>query len=82
MRQQDVNATFRYPVRIRRDGVDFVVEVRDLPEVVTSGDTHDQALELAADAIDVAVSARVKRGLHVPTPSMPVQGEILVDPSP
>lgn len=64
-----------YGVAIRRDGDDFVVSVRDLPEVVTSGDTFDEALALAADAIEVVVAIRIERGLDLEEPSPIQDGE-------
>ena len=47
--------TWTYGASITRERGDFVVSVRDLPEVVTSGSTQEEALELAADAIEVIV---------------------------
>ena len=66
---------FVYPAGIREQGRDFVVTVRDLPEVVTSGDTLEQALDLAADAIEVAVASRMERDLPLPVPSRSKRGE-------
>jgi antitoxin HicB len=66
---------FVYPAAIREQGSDFVVTVRDLPEVVTSGDTLEQALDLAADAIEVAVASRMQRDLPLPVPSRSKRGE-------
>ncbi|MFC2252478.1 type II toxin-antitoxin system HicB family antitoxin [Labrys portucalensis] len=64
-----------YGVAISRDGDDFVVSVRDLPEVVTSGDNEAQALELAADAIGVIVAGRIKDEADLPEPSALQSGE-------
>jgi antitoxin HicB len=58
-----------YRVVVRKEGEDHVVSVRDLPEVVTSGDSLEEALELAADAIEVVVSARMEQGRDLPLPS-------------
>lgn len=66
---------FVYPVEVREDGGDFVVSVRDLPEVITSGDTLEQALELAGDAIEVAVASRMERDMTLPEPSRAKRGE-------
>ena len=57
---------------------DFVVSVRDLPEVVTSGDTRKQALELAADAIEAAVAGRIEDEMELPLPSPVKRGETAV----
>lgn len=64
-----------YNVKIAREGDDFVVTVRDLPEVVTSGDTLEQALEFAADAIDVVVAHRIEKSKNLPLPSPAEPGE-------
>lgn len=64
-----------YGVKIEADGGDFVVSVRDLPEVVTSGDTREQAIELAADAIVVAVAGRIEDEMELPAPTPVQDGE-------
>jgi antitoxin HicB len=69
-----------YGVRITREGRDFVVSVRDLPEVTTSGDTLEQALDLAADAIDVIMQMRMEDGEGLPAPSPVRKGEHPVSP--
>jgi len=67
-----------YATAVTRDGDDFVVSVRDLPQVVTAGDTEAQAWELAADAVEVVVAAMLERELDIPEPSEPVEGERLI----
>ncbi len=54
------------------------VTVRDLPEAITSGVTEADALENAVDAIDVAVSFRMKRGEPLPLRSAPLDGDRVV----
>ena len=54
---------------------DFVVSVRDLPEVVTSGSTLEEALALAGDAIEVAVVGRMEDDDDLPAPSAVRDGE-------
>jgi antitoxin HicB len=71
-----------YGTTIARQGGDFVVSVRDLPEVVTSGDTHKDAITLAADAIEVAVIGRMKDEAPLPSPSPVANGEIAVPLAP
>lgn len=58
-----------FAVAIREQEGDFVVSVRDLPEVVTSGDSLEEALVLAADAIEVAVAGRIEDEIDLPVPS-------------
>ena len=64
-----------YPVRIARDEGNLVTATcRDLPEMVTGG-TRDEILELAADALDEAVAARMAAREDVPKPSRVRRGE-------
>lgn len=67
-----------YSARITMEDDDFVVSVRDLPEVVTSGDTLEQALELAEDAIAAVVEWRIAKKMELPEPSPEEPGEHLV----
>ncbi len=71
---------WEYATRIEKVDGDHVVTVRDLPEVCTSGDTREQAIELAADAIDVVLAYRIEKGLDLPAPSKAQRGEILIAP--
>ena len=70
--------TLLYPVTITRDGPDHVVNVRDLPEVVTSGSSEEEAREMAADAIEVVISFAIEHELDIALPSRPRKGEILI----
>jgi antitoxin HicB len=69
---------WRYGTVIREEDGDFVVSVRDLPEVVTSGATLDEALELAADAIVVAVEGRMDDDMELPEPTRIRRGERVI----
>lgn len=46
----------------------FTVRVPALPEVVTEGDTEDEALAMAREAIELAIEVRQERGEEVPAP--------------
>lgn len=74
------NISWTYGVHIDREGKDFVVSVRDLPEVVTAGDSQEQALDLAADAIDVIMQMRMEDGEDLPAPTPLRNGEHAVSP--
>jgi antitoxin HicB len=71
-----------YGVSLMQDGDDVVVSVRDLPEVVTSGATPAEALELAADAIEVAVAGRIEDNMELVPPSAVAESEIAVPLAP
>ena len=45
---------------------DIIVSVVNLPEVNTSGETVQEALINAADAIDEAFAGRINRGEEIP----------------
>ncbi len=72
---------FEYPVLLTPDqGGGFVVTSRDLPEVITQGETIENALFEAADALDEAFAARIDDGLAIPPPSPLQAGEYWVGP--
>ena len=45
----------------------FLVHVPALPEVVTSGGTEAEALDMAKDAIELVLESRRERGEDIPT---------------
>lgn len=65
----------RYSVTVEIEGDDFVVTCRDLPEVVTSGASLDEALRFAADAVEVAVTGRIDDEMNLPSPTQPSPGD-------
>ena len=70
---------FTYPVQMTADEIDggFVVTCRDLPEVITQGETSEESLAEAADALDEAIHSRIKHKLDIPGPSRALAGEHL-----
>jgi antitoxin HicB len=44
----------------------FVVRVPALPEIVTEGDTEEEALAMAQDAIELVIESRLERGEAIP----------------
>lgn len=66
---------FTYPVRLMPDKLDggYVVTCRDIPEVITQGETMEDALEQAAGALEAAIEMRIDDGLEIPPPS-PTKG--------
>ena len=73
---------YTYPVLLTEDKDDggYVVTCRDISEVITQGDTLEEAIEYAADALDVAICGRIDDGndIPVPTPTAKERGEHLV----
>jgi antitoxin HicB len=68
---------FCYPVKLSPDKSDggYVVTFRDIPEAITQGDTVDEALEQAVDALEEAIAGRIRRGEDIPIPSEPTAKE-------
>lgn len=72
---------FQYPVLLTpADEGGFVVTCRDLPELVTQGETVDDALEQAADAMDEVFAAYLTEALDFPQASKAKRREHLVAP--
>ena len=69
---RDVTLTRNYAVVLEpSESGGFVVSVPALPEVGTQGDTMEEALEMARDAIALALSIRQKEGEEIPVDDTP-----------
>lgn len=68
-----------YPVTLTADLIDggFVVTFRDVPEAVTQGESMAEALIEAADALEEAITGRIRRGAPIPEPS-PAAGDRMI----
>jgi antitoxin HicB len=72
---------FQYPVVLTpAEEGGYVVTCRDLPELVTQGETVDDALEQAADAMDEVFATYLTEGLDFPQPSKAKRREQMVAP--
>jgi antitoxin HicB len=71
--------SFSYPCTIIevRPG-DFEARFADVPEALTFGDTLDQALENAWDALACAIDGRLRSDEAIPTPRASGAGELAV----
>ncbi|WP_337071980.1 type II toxin-antitoxin system HicB family antitoxin [Klebsiella aerogenes] len=58
----------RYPVKLEPDSGGFVVSFPDIPEALTQGDTREEALEMARDALVTAFEFYFEDGERVPAP--------------
>jgi len=62
-----VQTTHSYTVTLEpREGGGLTVHVPALPEIVTEGDTEDEALAMARDAIALVLAHRKEEGLPIP----------------
>lgn len=61
---------YRYPVRLMEDDNETVlIEFPDFPEAHTFGDTKEEALERAVDALATVIDAYIAERRDIPAPS-------------
>lgn len=73
----------KYPATITPCGNDgFGVTFRDIPEAITQGETLEQAIEMAEDALATAIEFYFEDDKPVPLPSTPKDGEFSVSLEP
>ncbi|MFK4442075.1 putative RNase H-like HicB family nuclease [Caballeronia udeis] len=46
---------FRYPARLKADEAGFTATFRDIPEAITAGETREEAIGMATDALATAM---------------------------
>ena len=66
----------RYPVNLDPDSGGFVVSFPDIPEALTQGDSREEALSMALDALVTAFEFYFEDNRKVPLPSE-VTGEFV-----
>ena len=69
-----------YPASILKDdkGEVYVVTFRDIPEALTQGYTHEEAVENALDALLTAFEFYAEYKRQIPLPSEALPGEELI----
>lgn len=60
----------------------YVVTCRDLPELITQGESVEEALDQASDAMDEVFATYLTEGLNFPEPSKARRREHMVAPPP
>lgn len=60
---------FNYPVTLTQDGDSVMATFPDVPEAITFGHTEQEALEMAVDALETALSFYVDDRKPLPVPS-------------
>jgi antitoxin HicB len=72
---------FQYPVLLSAaDEGGYVVTCRDLPQLVTQGESEQDALDQASDAMDEVFATYLIQGIDFPSPSKPRRHEHLISP--
>jgi antitoxin HicB len=72
---------FKYPATITKDGRDFLVTFKDVPEAITFGKTEADALSNAVDALETGLSFYVDARKPLPKPSKAKRGQKIISPS-
>ena len=72
---------FKYPVELIEDDGSFLVKFPDIPEAITFGQTREEALGYAIDALETALITYVEKRWPLPRQS-PLNGRPGVTPSP
>jgi antitoxin HicB len=69
----------RYPITVECTASGFFVSFPDLPEALTEGQTIDEALEMAKDALETALEFYFEDERVVPMPSLPTEGQQVIE---
>jgi antitoxin HicB len=70
----------KFPVILASDDAGgYVVTFPDIPEAITQGETEEDALNMAREALETALEFYFEDGRTVPAPSMPKSGQHVVD---
>jgi antitoxin HicB len=69
----------RYPIEVRRDGRYRLVTFPDIPEAVTQGKTHEEAMDSAVNALQTALDFYLEDSRPVPMPSRLKKGQEFVE---
>lgn len=76
MDSQDSSDHMLYPAKLAPEDGGFVVTFRDIPEAITQGDTREEAIAMAADALATAMEFYFEDGKQVPLPSSARRDEV------
>ena len=68
-----------YPVNLRRDGEFITVSFPDIPEAHTFGNNRAHALEMAKEALELALEFYFDDHRPIPLPSRPRRGQAVVN---
>ncbi|MCM8913313.1 type II toxin-antitoxin system HicB family antitoxin [Pseudomonas inefficax] len=69
---------FEYPVVVHREDGSVWVSCPDVPEMACAGDTSEEALFDAVDALESALSFYVDQKKAIPLPATPTEGQPVV----
>jgi len=58
-----------YNCTIEKDGDMFIVQFPDMPNIQTFGNSHEEALAMAQEALEGCLESDISRGIPVPPPA-------------
>ena len=58
-----------YYCTIEKEGNEFIAQFPDMPNIITCGFTHDEALVMAKEALEGCLESDISHGLPIPKPS-------------
>ena len=58
-----------YNCTIEQEGAMFIVQFPDMPNIQTYGNTHEEALTMAQEALEGCLESDISRGLLIPPPA-------------
>jgi len=72
-----------YPAEITFDKSDnrYLVKFIDIPEAITEGESEEEALFNASEALTLAIEGRMEEGIEVPQPSKCREQQKIISPS-
>nr|WP_313091242.1 type II toxin-antitoxin system HicB family antitoxin [Moraxella sp. CTOTU48268] len=68
----------QYPATFLQEDGGYIVTFRDIPEALTQGDSYEEALEMAQDALATAMDFYFEDNRPVPMPTQALDGEVMV----
>jgi antitoxin HicB len=58
-----------YHCTIEKEGSEYIAQFPDMPNIVTCGFSHEEALVMAKEALDGVLAADMAQGLEAPPPA-------------
>lgn len=68
-----------YPAVITPDGDGWLVAFPDIPEALSAGNTWEEAVDMAGDALVTALEFYFADKREIPSPSRPKKGQVQVE---
>lgn len=68
-----------YPAKIEADGAGWMVSFPDIPEALSAGSTHEEAVSMAKDALVTALDFYFEDRREIPAPSRVKRGQTAIE---